>query len=498
MNSTSPSQPGDEGSSSFFHRSESRKARSGTFTPGTKRFSAGHVLGGFRLLDLLGAGGMGEVWEAEELKLGRRVALKLVLPDRISERSLGFFAREARAGGRLSHSGIVSVHGFGESDGVHWINQELVEGGCTLRDFLDDARNANERPSDYYHRVAEFVSQMADALETAHQAGVIHRDIKPQNILISPDDRPVITDFGLAMIADETALSQSGDLAGTYLYMSPEQVQATRAKVGPRSDVFSLGIVLYEMLSLQRPFEGDTTVQIADKIVHADPPDLMRLRSRLPRDLAVIAGKALEKHRDSRYQSMAELSADLQRFLGDEPILASAPGPIRRSVKWTRRHPIRSSVAGVGIVALSIISLLLAQNINKTNELFDLNRDLASEKATVQIRSDQLARNNKELLSAQVEIEAQRDDLLIRSERLLRTVDFQEGLFENLSPELFGARIRVGILEDLQSRLREQIFPEAAVETRLAQFQPSLDVVNFTNIGSEALTDEILEPAIQS
>jgi serine/threonine-protein kinase len=165
-------------------------------------------------------------------------------PDILSERALGLFAREARAGGRLTHPGIVQVHASGETDGVHWISQELVEGGWTLRDFIDDMRRAEVLPKGYYTKVAEFVAQLADALQAAHDAGVIHRDIKPQNVLIGPDDRPRVTDFGLARVADDLDLSQTGDVLGTYYYMSPEQLRGERSKLDHRSDVFGLGIVL--------------------------------------------------------------------------------------------------------------------------------------------------------------------------------------------------------------------------------------------------------------
>ncbi|MFT7543206.1 MAG: serine/threonine protein kinase, partial [Gammaproteobacteria bacterium] len=216
----------------------------------------GDLIGDFKLVSRIASGGQGEVWEAVQLSLVRRVALKLVLPDRINEKTLALFAREARAGGRLAHPGIVAVHGYGQDDGRHWIAQELVEGAWTLRDFIDEMRKEEELAPDYYEAVAIFVAELAEALQAAHEAGVIHRDVKPQNVLVTPDDHPKLTDFGLARITDEAALSVSGDLAGTWLYMSPEQVTAKRMEVDHRTDIFSLGVVMYEMLALVRPFDG--------------------------------------------------------------------------------------------------------------------------------------------------------------------------------------------------------------------------------------------------
>ncbi len=344
------------------------------------RVEAGMTLGDFTLVRILGRGGMGEVWEAEQLSLSRPVALKLLLPERVDSKGLDFFAREARAGGRLSHPGIVAIHGTGEDEGLHWIAMELVEEACDLRRALDGMREEDELPDDYYEQSALFLAETADALEVAHAAGVIHRDLKPANILVTPDDHPKVSDFGLAKLTDEHSISLAGDLVGTYFYMSPEQVAAKRMGLDHRTDVFSLGVVLYEMLTLVRAFEGDTTEQVAHKILVVDPPPPNELRSKVPRDLAVICGKAMEKDPERRYGSMAELAADLRRHLADEPILARPPGTVERAVKWARRNPTKSAVAGVAAGALVVISLLLAQNLEKSRDLEGSNAALQEEK----------------------------------------------------------------------------------------------------------------------
>lgn len=390
-----------EPAGSFFHLScrKERRRREGSTHPS---LGPGDRLGDFLLIRLLGTGGMGRVYEAMQTDLRRKVALKLVLPERMDERSLELFAREARAGGRLSHPGIVGVHGYGETDGVHWINQELVEEGWTLRDFLDEIRRADTLPRDYYRRIAAFIIQVAEALQAAHDAGVIHRDIKPQNILIGPDDRPKVGDFGLARVSGESALTLTGDFAGTYLYMSPEQVAARRMGLDHRTDIFSLGVVLYELLSLRRPFEGDTTHQIAEKILTWDPPDLHRQRSRIPADLSSIAGKMLEKRPADRYQSMGDVAEELGRYLANEPVLAQPPGPVRRLQKWAIRNPTRSLVGAVAAVAFLVISILALHVIHT-------NRALRSQETEARMRAADVLR-----LSLSQDL----DDLIADSEDL--------------------------------------------------------------------------------
>ncbi len=349
--------------------------------------SKNKILGDYRLIQRIGRGGMGEVWKAEQISLQRPVAIKLLLPDRVDTRGLDFFAREARAGGRLAHPGIVSIHNVGETDGLHWIAMELVEDGCDLKHSLDSIRESDEVDGNYYSQVAALTAHIADALEAAHSAGVIHRDLKPANIMVTRDDLPKVSDFGLAKLMDEASLSVAGEIAGTYFYMSPEQVAAKRAGIDHRTDIFSLGVVLYEMLTLMKPFEGDTTEQVASKILWDDPPTPREVRSKVPLELAVICGKAMEKQKDRRYESMACFAADLRRHLNDEPILAKPSGAMVRVTKWIRRNPTKSLVGAVAAVALVTISSLGLQ--------------LASSNAALETSADNLAGANLTLLTNQ-------------------------------------------------------------------------------------------------
>ncbi|MFP6683058.1 MAG: serine/threonine-protein kinase, partial [Polyangiaceae bacterium] len=369
---------------SFFHRQadpESGEVASGPLSPGQR-------IGEFQLVKPLGRGGMGEVWEAEQASLSRRIALKLLLPGRGGDRAIEFFEREARAGGRLSHPGIVAIHASGQDEGLHWIAMELVEGGCTLAHFLEDMRKLDELPDGYYPQVAGFVAEIADAVAAAHEAGVIHRDLKPLNVLIGEDDAPKVGDFGLARVVDELSLSMTGDFAGTYFYMSPEQVMARRMGIDYRSDIFSLGVMVYELLTLARPFQGDTTHQIAEQIVMHDPPDPRQIRSRVPAELAVICGKAMEKKPGDRYADMAELAADLRRHLNDEPILAKPPTMVQRTVKWLRRNPAKSVTGAIAAVALVAISLLWLRAEEATQTARDATQTALQAKAATEVQRD--------------------------------------------------------------------------------------------------------------
>ena len=341
----------DDGSSKsgFFGGGESTTAD--TAMPVSHGLAVGQRIGDFTLVRFLGKGGMGQVWEARQESLRRSVALKLLLPGSVDPSSLEKFVREARAGGKASHKNLVATFGYGDSDGLAWIAQELVHGSATLADAVDRFRERDRLPDDYYTQVARLMEKVARGMQAAHAAGVIHRDLKPANILVGADDEPRVADFGLAKVTDESLiLSKTGDGAGTWFYMSPEQVSGKRTGLDARTDIFSLGVVLYEMLTLQRPFVGDSSQQIAEQIDRWDPPVADKVRSHCPRDLAVIAEKAMQKAKAHRYPTMAAMAEDLRRFLADEPILAKPTSAWHRARKWMRRNPtIAATVALVTI-----------------------------------------------------------------------------------------------------------------------------------------------------
>ncbi|MEM9801486.1 MAG: protein kinase [Planctomycetota bacterium] len=346
----------------------------------TLALTSGSMVGPYRLERPLGQGGQGVVWLADEVRLGRQVALKLLRPGHESARTLALFEREARAGARLAHPGIVTVYASGVERGVAWIAQELVPGGRTLRDRIDEVRNAPAAPQAWYTEVAELGLAIAEALAVAHDADVIHRDVKPHNVLLTPEGRTKVTDFGLARLGDASALTRTGEIQGTYLYMSPEQVRAHHSAIDERTDVFSLGVVLYELLTLQRPFDGDTAHQVCQRIVEFEPVSPNALRSRIPRDLSTICQKAIEKTPGRRYQSMTAFADDIRRYLRDEPIEASPPSVSRRVGRWIRKHPVRTTASTLTLLALGVVSTLLVQLDRKSGDLLASNVALAGER----------------------------------------------------------------------------------------------------------------------
>ncbi len=324
---------------------------------------------------------MGVVYLAEKIATGERVALKVLSPA-LSEsfRTIERFRREAEISTRLRHRNIVPTLETGEADGQVFFVMEHVEGVnlaqvlAALRDkgtkglprvvlasvvaeLLGDAPIPgvdipSGRHSGYFGAIARIVAEVADALEYAHAQDVIHRDVKPGNILLRRDLRPLLADFGLAKDLSAASLTRSGDLVGTYHYLSPELAMSGRVPVTPRTDVYSLGVTLYEAITLAVPFPGDSAPKVLHEIAFQDPPDPRRLNPAIPTPLAAIALAAMEKRPDRRYGSAAEMAEDLRRFLRFEPISRRVPGPLRRAARWVRRHPIPAGAAAVLLVGV--------------------------------------------------------------------------------------------------------------------------------------------------
>jgi WD40 repeat protein len=409
------------------------------------------ALGDFRLLRELGRGGMGVVYEAEQISLKRRVALKVLSPHlSLSAEQVQKFRREAEAGGRQRHPGIVSIYAVGEHDGAHFIAQELVEGGVTLADRLKQFRDSGDLPREHFRRMAALFADVAEALAHAHANGVIHCDIKPSNILLTEAGSPKVGDFGLARVENALALTRTGEFEGTPYYVSPEQVSRPRG-IDHRTDIFSLGVTLYEALTLACPFQGETSLEVLKQVLNAEPLDPRRLSPRVPRDLAVICLHALEKEPQARYASMGEFAADLRRWLAGEAILARPAGTVTRVLKWTRRRRgiMAAAVSSVAI-ALALLGVLFYQQVQE-NRTFRVLLDQAGEAAAgehweeaidfiVQARSlkpgDRVAQEMHRLYMQQKElaaIKSERDAkeaALLRSEGL-RLVAESEKLFEH-------------------------------------------------------------------
>src|SRR5262245_646969 len=318
-------------------------------------------VGEFRIVRELGRGGMGVVYEALQESLGRRVALKLLPASSFAnEKFRARFRRESLAAARLHHTNIVPVFEVGEHDGVWFYVMQLID-GRSLDAVVRDAGLANadtvplttkseksgigrqesENQGQGTRRltpatVAHVGVQVADALSYAHDQGVLHRDIKPSNLILDEHGIVWVTDFGVAKLLEEVNLTHSGDLVGTLKYMAPERFQG---ESDARSDVYSLGLTLYELLA-RRPAYADTTPQqIIHIITHNDPTPLRKLAPTVPADLETIILKAAARDAGHRYQTAGELADDLRRFLDDRPILARRATRAEQAWRWCRRNP---------------------------------------------------------------------------------------------------------------------------------------------------------------
>ncbi|HEV3445636.1 MAG TPA: serine/threonine-protein kinase [Gemmataceae bacterium] len=389
-------------------------------------------LGDFRILREVGRGGMGVVYEAEQISLGRRVALK-VLPftTALDAKQLQRFKKEAQAAAQLHHTHIVPVHAVGNDRGVHYYAMQFIE-GQTLAGMITEMRQlTGMRPAEptalasngsllngsktlnraaatkpvpydglplplreeaeiatkpaatvatrrstrspaFFRTAARLGVQAAEALEHAHQMGIVHRDIKPANLLVDARGHVWITDFGLALYQSEKGLTLTGDVLGTLRYMSPEQALAKRFLVDHRTDVYSLGVTLYELLTLEPAYNGKDRQELLKQIAFEEPRSPRQVNAAIPMELETIILKATAKELEERYATAQELGDDLRRFLENKPILARRPSIPERVTKWCRRHrAVVLTAAALFILALGALltfTMLLLQEQKKTKE----------------------------------------------------------------------------------------------------------------------------------
>jgi serine/threonine-protein kinase len=286
--------------------------------------------GDYRLIEEVGRGGMGVVYRAEQVGLGRQVAVKMILKDQLASESerQRFFA-EARATARLQHAGIVPVYDVGEIDARPYFAMQYIQ-GRTLQELIN-TNSIDERQS------VRIVAMIAEAVDFAHQNGILHRDIKPSNILVDSNGIARLTDFGLAKHTDAgESLTRTGVVLGTPSYMSPEQASGRMGNISPASDVYSLGSVLYHALTGRPPFVAKTTMDMLLQVMEQDPPSARLLNPKIDRDLEMVLVRCLQKPPDLRYPSAAKLASDLNAYLKDEPISARSGQFAQVVARWFR------------------------------------------------------------------------------------------------------------------------------------------------------------------
>jgi serine/threonine protein kinase len=364
---------------------------------------------GYEVYEELGRGGMARVFRAKQLRLQRVVALKVL-------RGAGWFGaddaarirHEAEAAARLQHPNIIQIHEIGDWDEAPFLALEFAPEG-TLEQHLTRHQRAGTvglTPE----RAGRLVETLAEAIAHAHAQGVIHRDLKPANILLAgpPEDPisvPKIADFGLALTIDNQGLTQSGALAGTPCFMAPEQAAGKRSEIGPRTDVYALGAILYQLLIGRPPLQGSTVIETLDLVRQVEPAAIRLLRPGVPRDLETICHKCLAKSAAGRYASAAELAADLGRWRRGEPIRARPVSAIERTLKWSARHPLLVGMASVAAGSLIALSVTLAVSYRQVSAALSAEHD-ANAKLTDSLGRERRTAADMRVLTARRDWEA--------------------------------------------------------------------------------------------
>lgn len=433
-------------------------------------------LGDYRMVREVGRGGMGIVYEAVHESLRRTVAIK-VLPSRLfgDQAALSRFQKEAQAAANLHHSNIVNVFGVGEADGLNYYVMEFVNGvtfADIVRDFarkqkvelsVDVSATYGQSEEAFEGRIPEFKSelerfcwsaklvlQIADALHYSHRQNILHRDIKPQNLLLDAEQKPWVTDFGLVKEITNQTQTKTGDLFGTPQYMAPESLDG---KYDQRSEVYCIGLTLYELLAAQPAFAYTSPTQIFKMIATQSPAPLRQVNASIPRDLETIVQKAMDKSPGKRYSSAAELRDDLNRFLEDRPIMARPISRIEKAVRWGRRNPLVASFASLSAVLLVIVALVSSAAYFSSSKAY---RKLGKKHAALidQQKETETAKG----MAEQNALRARQNEtqMRIESERAEGNVDLAIRAFD----DLFRKIMSKGAGRDLKSNMELEAFAE--------------------------------------
>ena len=302
------------------------------------------IFGDYEILETIARGGMGVVYKACHIKLNRVVALKMILSGQFANSDdIDRFHAEAEAAARLSHPNIVGIHDSGQSDGQHYISMQFVEG----QSLADLVREHPLQP----RVAAKYMAAISEAMQYAHDHGILHRDLKPANVLVDKNNVPLVTDFGLAKLnpsdalgdtqarAGHSQMTMDGTVMGTASYMPPEQALGKLEEISELSDVYSLGATLYDLITGKPPFGAANIHETIRQVIEAEPVAPRVLNANVPKDLETICLKCLQKVPARRYASAQELAEELQRYRAGQPILARPVGFVERSIRWCYRNP---------------------------------------------------------------------------------------------------------------------------------------------------------------
>ncbi len=362
----------------------------------------GPELPGYEILEVIGRGGMGVVYKALHTRLDRLVALKMVLAGaHASPDELARFSTESQAVAQLQHPGIVQIYEVGEHDGLPYFSLEFVSGGSLAHQIDGKPQPTRE--------AAEMVRELTLAMREAHRRNIIHRDLKPANVLLTSEGAPKITDFGLAKRLDaDSQQTHTGAIMGSPSYMAPEQAWGQTHQIGPLTDVYALGAILYELLIGRPPFQGATVIETIELVRTEEPVPPTRLQPKIPVDLETICLKCLQKDPGKRYSDANSLAEDLQRFLEDRPILARPAGTAERLARWCRRNPkvarLTGIVAGL-LILVATVSTYAAVSLKRANGRLDASNKAESaarqeaqtnERAAVKARDLEAAARKRE------------------------------------------------------------------------------------------------------
>ncbi|HQR08502.1 MAG TPA: serine/threonine-protein kinase [Gemmatales bacterium] len=403
---------------------------------------------GYEVLDVIGKGGMGQVYRARHLQLQREVAIKVIRPDKVStdldaERYKARFRKEATSVAGVNHPNVVQIYEIGEQDGTLFLSMELVEGN-SLQKQIDSQGVLSPQAA------AEMFVKIAQGVQAVHQQKIIHRDLKPDNILLTKSGEPKITDFGLARpIERDVEETQPGDVVGTPVYMSPEQASLGDEKITPRVDVYGLGATLYCALTGRAPFPRESLKVTLQKVLNEEVVPIRKLRNEVPVDLDTICLMCLNKEPDKRYPSARHFADDLNRFLKNEPIHARPVSRVEKTVKWMRRHP---SVY-VYLVGMLVILVVLIDAITTSIRSAQLERNVLQEKLKdqyVRLSEQGLSLDAKKLFETMRQQDAHLDNevKLAHARTLIQLASFAEA--ESLVDELLKSRLDRQLLAEAQ------------------------------------------------